>query len=260
MKAAQASPAPPIINRTSTSADTCPLFHARRLTTHLAWVILPEVLARRCCISLRSRQTKPVELAAHLSLVSGIDTTRLSDSSTARLILLTTLVLILLGCLMIVLTVRFWKSSQPDPDALGPLAQMSLRKFSKADAVEQRYLLDQGRPGLQSGEPIVDQPADIVTEILSAEVELADVEPAEVEPAEVFEETAVQVVEIQSDAFLAFDDEDWPDLDDWSISPQSRGGSVTRSLDGDAQGDLIEQSASQDGPSDVPRMNPLLDF
>ena len=145
---------------------------------------------------------------------------------------------------MIVLTVRFWKSSQPDPDALGPLAQMSLRKFSKVDAVQQRYLLDQGRPGLQNGEPIVDQPADIVTEVLPAEVE----------------ETAVQVVEIQSDAFLAFDDEDWPDLDDWSISPQSRGGSVTRSVDGDAQGDLIEQSASQDGPSDVPRMNPLLDF
>ena len=161
---------------------------------------------------------------------------------------------------MIVLTVRFWKSSQPDPDALGPLAQMSLRKFSKADALQQRYLLDQGRPGLQNGEPIVDQPADTVTEVLPAEVESAEVESAEVEPAEVFEETAVQVVEIQSDAFLAFDDEDWPDLDDWSISPQSRGGSVTRSVDGDAQGDLIEQSASQDGPSDVPRMNPLLDF
>ena len=255
MKAAQASPAPPTINRTSTSADTCPLFHARRLTTHLAWVILPEVLARRCCISLRSRQTKPVELAAHLSLVSGIDTTRLSDSSTARLILLTTLVLILLGCLMIVLTVRFWKSSQPDPDALGPLAQMSLRKYSKADAVQQRYLLDQGRPGLQGGEPVVDQPVDIVTEVLSAEVE-----PVEVEPAEVIEEIAVQAVEIQSDIDLAFDDEDWPDLEDWSISHQSRGDLVTRSVDGDAQGDLIEQAGSQDDPSDVPRMNPLLDF
>ena len=156
---------------------------------------------------------------------------------------------------MIVLTVRFWKSSQPDPDALGPLAQMSLRKFSKVDAVQQRYLLDQGRPGLQSGEPIVDQPADIVTEVLSAEVE-----SAEVEPAEVLEETAVQVVGIQSDAVLAFDDEDWPDLDDWSISPQSRGDLVTRSVDGDGQGDLIEQSGSQDDPSDVPRMNPLLDF
>jgi len=255
MKAAQASPAPPTINRTSTSEDTFPLFHARRLTTHLAWVILPEVLARRCCISLRSRQTKAVELAAHLSIVSGIDTTRLSDSSTARLILLTTLVLILLGCLMIALTVRFWKSSQPDPDALGPLAQMSLRKYSKADAVQQRYLLDQGRPGLQGGEPVVDQPVDIVTEVFSAEVE-----SAEVEPADVLEEIAVQAVEIQSDIDLAFDDEDWPDLEDWSISHQSRGGSGTRSVDGDAQGDLIEQSASQDGPSDVRRMNPLLDF
>ena len=255
MKAAQASPAPPTINRTSTTADTFPLFHARRLTTHLAWVILPEVLARRCCISLRSRQTEAVELAAHLSLVSGIDTTRLSDSSTARLILLTTLGLLVLGCLMIALTVRFWKNSQPDPDALGPLAQMSLRKYSKADAVQQRYLLDQGRPGLQGGEPAVEQPADIVTEVLPA-----DVEPAEVESAEVIEEIAVQAVEIQSDIDLALDDEDWPDLEDWSISHQSRGGSVTRSVDGDAQGDLIEQSASQDGPSDVRRMNPLLDF
>ncbi len=166
---------------------------------------------------------------------------------------------------MIVLTVRFWKSSQPDPDALGPLAQMSLRKFSKADALQQRYLLDQGRPGLQNGEPIVDQPADTVTEVLpaeveSAEVESAEVESAEVEPAELLEETAVQVVGIQSDAVLAFDDEDWPDLDDWSISPQSRGGSATRSVDGEAQGDLIEQSGSQESPSDVPRMNPLLDF
>ena len=92
------------------------------------------------------------------------------------------------------------------------------------------------------------------------EVLPADVEPAEVESAEVIEEIAVQAVEIQSDIDLAFDDEDWPDLDDWSISHQSRGGSVIRSVDGDAQGDLIEQSASQDGPSDVPRMNPLLDF
>jgi len=255
MKAAQASPAPPTINRTSTSKDTFPLFHARRPATHLAWVILPEVLARRCCISLRSRQTKAVEIAAYLSIVSGIDTTRLSDSSSARVILLTTLGLLVLGCLMIALTVRFWKSSQPDPDALGPLAQMSLRKFSKADAVQQRYLLDQGRPGLQGEEPVVDQPVDIVTEVESAEVE-----PAEVEPAEVLEEIAVQAVEIQSDIDLAFDDQDWPDLDDWSISHQSRGGSVTRSVDGDAQGDLIEQSASQDSPSDVPRMNPLLDF
>ncbi|GDX27472.1 hypothetical protein LBMAG12_18460 [Actinomycetes bacterium] len=196
-----------------------------------------------------------MELAADLSFVSGIDTTRLSDSSTARLILLTTLGLILLGCLMIVLTVRFWKNSHPDPDALGPLAQMSLRKFSKADAVQQRYLLDLGRPGLQGGEPIVDQAVDIVTE-----VEPVGVEAAEVEPAEVLEEIAVQVVEIQSELGLAFDDEDWPDLDDWSISHQSRGGSATRSVHGDAQGDLIEQSGSQDAPSDVPRMNPLLDF
>ena len=255
MKAAQASPAPPTINRTSTSEDTFPLFHARRLTTHLAWVILPEVLARRCCISLRSRQTKPVELAAHLSLVSGIDTTRLSDSSSSRVILLITLVLILLGCLMIVLTVRFWKSSQPDPDALGPLAQMSLRKFSKADAVQQRYLLDQGRSGLHGGETVAGEAVENLTEVLPGEVELADVEPAEV-----IEEIAVQAVEIQSDINLAFDDEDWPDLEDWSISPKSRGGSVTRSVDGDAQGDLIEQSAAQDSPSDVRPMNPLLDF
>jgi hypothetical protein len=132
---------------------------------------------------------------------------------------------------------------------------MSLRKYSKVDAVQQRYLLDQGRPGLLGGEPVVDQPEVNLTEVLSAEVE-----PAEVEPAEVLEEIAVQVVEIQSDIDLAFDDEDWPDLDDWSISHQSRGGSVTRSVAGEAQGDLIEQSASQDAPSDVPRMNPLLDF
>ena len=161
---------------------------------------------------------------------------------------------------MIALTVRFWKSSQPDPDALGPLAQMSLRKYSKVDAVQQRYLLDQGRPGLHGGEPVVVEAVDIVTEVLPAEVELADVESAEVKAAEVIEEIAVQVVQIQSDIDLAFDDEDWPDLEDWSISHQSRGGSATRSADGDAQGDLIEQSISQDAPSDVPRMNPLLDF
>ena len=166
---------------------------------------------------------------------------------------------------MIVLTVRFWKSSQPDPDALGPLAQMSLRKFSKVDPLQQRYLLDQGRPGLHGEEPVVDQPVDIVTEVLPVDVELvafelAEVEPAAVESAEVLEEIAVQVVEIQSDIDLAFDDEDWPDLDDWSISPTSPRGSATRSVDGDAQGDLIEQSGSQDAPSDVPRMNPLLDF
>jgi len=151
---------------------------------------------------------------------------------------------------MIVLTVRFWKSSQPDPDALGPLAQMSLRKFSKVDPLQQRYLLDQGRPGLQGEAPVVVEAVENLTEVV----------PVDVEPAEVVEEIAVQVVEIQSDIDLAFDDEDWPDLDDWSISPKSPRGSATRSVDGDAQGDLIEQSGSQDAPSDVPRMNPLLDF
>jgi len=161
---------------------------------------------------------------------------------------------------MIALTVRFWKSSQPDPDALGPLAQMSLRKYSKVDAVQQRYLLDQGRSGLHGGETVAGEAVENLTEVLPGEVELAVVEPAMVEPAEVIEEIAVQAVEIQSDINLAFDDEDWPDLEDWSISHQSRGGSVTRSVDGDAQGDLIEQSISQDAPSDVPRMNPLLDF
>jgi hypothetical protein len=137
---------------------------------------------------------------------------------------------------------------------------MSLRKYSKVDAVQQRYLLDQGRPGLQGGITVVVEAVENLTEVLPGEVELAVVEPAEVKPAEVIEEIAVQVVEIQSDIDLAFDDEDWPDLEDWSISPKSRGGSATRSVDGDAQGDLIEQSASQDAPSDVPRMNPLLDF
>ncbi len=151
---------------------------------------------------------------------------------------------------MIALTVRFWKNSHPDPDALGPLAQMSLRKYAKADAVQQRYLLDQGRPGLQSGEPVVDQPAEIVTEVLLAEVE----------STEVLEETAVQVVEIESHTVLTLDDEDWPDLDDWSISHQSHGGSATRRVDGDSPGDLIEQSVSQEAPSDVRPMNPLLDF
>ena len=161
---------------------------------------------------------------------------------------------------MIALTVRFWKSSQPDPDALGPLAQMSLRKYSKVDAVQQRYLLDQGRSGLHGGETVAGEAVENLTEVLPGEVELAVVEPAMVEPAEVIEEIAVQAVEIQSDINLAFDDEDWPDLEDWSISHQSRGGSVTRSVDGDAQGDLIEQSAAQDSPSDVRPMNPLLDF
>jgi len=166
---------------------------------------------------------------------------------------------------MIVLTVRFWKSSQPDPDALGPLAQMSSRKFSKADAVEQRYLLDQGRPGLQSEVPVVVEAVENVTEVVPTDVELAafelaEVEPAAVESAEIIEEIAVRVVQIQSDTVLSFDDEDWPDLDDWSISPKSPRGSATRNVDGDAQGDLIEQPGSQDAPSDVPRMNPLLDF
>jgi len=166
---------------------------------------------------------------------------------------------------MIVLTVRFWRSSQPDPDALGPLAQMSLRKFSKVDPLQQRYLLDQGRPGLHGGEPVVVEAVENLTEVVPVDVELAafelaEVEPAAVESAEVLKDIAVQVVEIQSDIDLAFDDEDWPDLDDWSISPKSPRGSATRSVDGDAQGDLIEQSGSQDAPSDVPRMNPLLDF
>ena len=75
-----------------------------------------------------------------------------------------TVALILLGVGLLVVTAWFWRSTRPDPEALGPLVAMSDRRFVTLGPIEKRRALDEARPAPEANEvaPVVvdDQPAD----------------------------------------------------------------------------------------------------
>jgi hypothetical protein len=112
-----------------------------------------------------------------------------------------TLLLIALGIGLGVLNVWFWKKTKPDPEALGPLVEMSSRKFAQLEVIEQRHRLDQLRPSLVSAAQVESLP------VMQPPIDLDD-DPQEalIEPVE---ETAIDDID--------WDDDEWPDVDDWSL-------------------------------------------
>jgi len=112
-----------------------------------------------------------------------------------------TLLLIALGIGLGVLNVWFWKQTEPDPEALGPLVEMSSRKFAQLEVIEQRHRLDQLRPSLVSAAQVESLP------VMQPPIDLDD-DPQEalIEPVE---ETAIDDID--------WDDDEWPDVDDWSL-------------------------------------------
>jgi hypothetical protein len=100
-----------------------------------------------------------------------------------------------------VLNVWFWKKTKPDPEALGPLVEMSSRKFAQLEVIEQRHRLDQLRPSLVSAAQVESLP------VMQPPIDLDD-DPQEalIEPVE---ETAIDDID--------WDDDEWPDVDDWSL-------------------------------------------
>ena len=155
-----------------------------------------------------------------------MDTTTITDSASTNTVLVVTGLLLLAGVAMTGLTVRFWKSTRPDPEALGPLVSMSRRGFVKLDPIEQRRRLDQLRPGVSV--PVVDDVVDL-PEMLPPVDPVNDVSRS-VDPEmtesdiDVFDDEFhgdegihSEVVEpAESPAEISWDDDEWPDLDDWS--------------------------------------------
>lgn len=155
----------------------------------------------------------------------GVDTTSVSDAGSTRVVWIVTLLLIAIGIGLGVLNVWFWRKTKPDPEALGPLVEMSSRKFAALDLIEQRHRLDQLRPSLvaaPSAEPLPVMQAPIIL----------DEEPQEIDE-KVFEDLAIddevdqkpdQKVSRIEDPLLTtsvndidWDDDEWPDVDDWSL-------------------------------------------
>jgi len=137
----------------------------------------------------------------HLASILGLDTTTVNDAGSTRIVVLVTVSLIALGIGLGVLNVWFWRKTKPDPEALGPLVEMSSSKFAKLEVIEQRHRLDQLRPSLVSSPKIEALP------VMQPPINLED------EPQEV----ATEVVQEVASNEIDWDDDEWPDVDDWSL-------------------------------------------
>ena len=153
----------------------------------------------------------------------GLDTTTVNDAGSTRIVVVVTLLLILLGIGLGVLNVWFWKQTKPDPEALGPLVEMSSRKFAELEPIEQRHRLDQLRPSLALP-PVIELLAEIEQPDPFEEIPVVD-DPV-VEQDAVVEEVATSSSEPTrpiSANEIDWDDDEWPDVDDWSL-PEDKAG------------------------------------
>lgn len=155
----------------------------------------------------------------------GLDTTSVSDAGSTRVVIIVTLLLIGLGIGLGLLNIWFWRKTKPDPEALGPLVEMSSRKFAALGLIEQRHRLDQMRPALVS-KPSV-QALPVMQAPIILEDESLDIDDRVIDDL-VNHEEVDQVVSLIEDPLLStsvndidWDDDEWPDVDDWS-SPVAR--------------------------------------
>ena len=192
----------------------------------------------------------------------GLDTTTVNDAGSTRIVVIVTLLLILLGIGLGVLNVWFWKQTKPDPEALGPLVEMSSRKFAELEPIEQRHRLDQLRPSLALP-PVIELPAEIEQPDPFEEVPVVD-DPV-VEQDAVVEEVATSSSEPTrpiSANEIDWDDDEWPDVDDWSLpgekarQPELFDQDQIDELDFDVAPDVSKEQPKK-GPVSI---DPLLGF
>ena len=168
----------------------------------------------------------------------GIDTTTVNDAGSTRIVVIVTFLLIVLGLGLGVLNVWFWKKTKPDPEALGPLVEMSSRKFAELEPIEQRHRLDQLRPSLISATKVEALP------VMQPPIPLED------EPQEVVREL-VQEVAIND---IDWDDDEWPDVDDWSL-PDDKG-RQQELFDQDLE-DEFDINVAPEVPKEQPKKGPM---
>ena len=168
----------------------------------------------------------------------GIDTTTVNDAGSTRFVVIVTFLLIVLGLGLGVFNVWFWKKTKPDPEALGPLVEMSSRKFAELEPIEQRHRLDQLRPSLVSATKVEALP------VMQPPIPLED------EPQEVVREL-VQEVAIND---IDWDDDEWPDVDDWSL-PDDKG-RQQELFDQDLE-DEFDIDVAPEVPKEQPKKGPM---
>ena len=142
------------------------------------------------------------------------------------------------------LNIWFWRKTKPDPEALGPLVEMSSRKFAELELIEQRHRLDQLRPSLVASSKIAPLPVmqlPIVLEDKSQEV-----------VTEVVEDVVINEID--------WDDDEWPDVDDWSL-PEEKA-RQQEIFDQDLEDDIeVVQEVVKEQPKKGPvSIDPLLGF
>ena len=168
----------------------------------------------------------------------GLDTTTVNDAGSTRIVVIVTFLLIVLGLGLGVLNVWFWKKTKPDPEALGPLVEMSSRKFAELEPIEQRHRLDQLRPSLVSATKVEALP------VMQPPIPLED------EPQEVVRELVREVAINDID----WDDDEWPDVDDWSL-PDDKG-RQQELFDQDLE-DEFDIDVAPEVPKEQPKKGPM---
>ena len=107
---------------------------------------------------------------------NSIDTESVSDAGSSNVVLAVTLALVVIGSALLTVTVWFWRSTRPDPDALGPLVVMSEQRFVTLGPIEQRRSLDRARPWSVPD----DEPATAAEEV-EGEIVILDTPDDEIE-------------------------------------------------------------------------------
>ena len=192
----------------------------------------------------------------------GLDTTTVNDAGSTRIVVIVTLLLIAVGIGLGVLNVWFWRKTKPDPEALGPLVEMSSRKFAELEPIEQRHRLDQLRPSLALP-PIDELLAEIVQPDLFEEV------PEAVDPV-VEQDAFLEMVAISSNEprrtisanEIDWDDDEWPDVDDWSLPEDKSRQQELFDQDLEDEFDIdVAPEVSNEQPKNGPvSIDPLLGF
>lgn len=174
----------------------------------------------------------------------GLDTTTVNDAGNTRIVVIVTFLLIAVGIALGVLNVWFWKKTKPDPEALGPLVEMSSRKFAELELIEQRHRLDQLRPSLVSSPKVEALP------IMQPPIVLED------EPQEVVTELVQEVANEDID----WDDDEWPDVDEWSLPEEKI--HQQEIFDQDLEDEFeVDQEVPNEQPKKGPTsIDPLLGF
>lgn len=79
--------------------------------------------------------------------LAGIDTRSVGDAGSSVVVLVVAVALVAAGVALAGITVWFWRSTRPDPEALAPLVVMSSKGWRLGNPVERRHALDVARPG-----------------------------------------------------------------------------------------------------------------